>query len=693
MNNIALTFLIFQFSILISYSQVTETATACDNFTWLDSVFTETGIHENYTHNMIFETNNMLQYVEGFMGYSVSLSDNGEIIAIGAPNSSSAKGKVVILKQNENDTWDLEEIIYGIDTYDHCGYSVSLSGAGDILAIGCPGYLFGVNSDLGVTGNGLVRVYQKTNNQWIQIGDDINPSDEGDLFASSISLSSNGDVIAIGAPSNSGKIFTYSWDNNTSNWLQIGQIITGEANDFLGRSVSLSPDGNILAASFNGQDIVKVFELFNDNWLQLGNDLPIVSTGTNWYYAMSQLSLSFSGDTICVGSPHYYNPDAWDGMFYGKVDVYEFDQEFNDWSQIGNSMIGLGTYSQFGTSVSLSHNGSRIAVGASSPPSNYGRASVYNLNDNYWQRITGDFNSNENILYSLSVDISKNGDIVAFGAPKFNSTGQTQIFSIDEHTLDLTINNSTTFYKDTIVCNTDTFNWNNGSYFASDTLYFSSTDVFGCDSNIVLNLSLNEPVYSLQNITECQEFEWNGEIYDSSGVYIFNTYSNMGCDSIAKLNLTISDPQLTIIESWGDLYLYENVSFSTWNTGENGISITPEENGLYWCVATIDGCIADTAFYQVDWFTTSNLENHSNTTFKIFPNPSEGKFNVSFDMERKQDVYLSVSNSLGEIVFSKKLNNNKQDYLTIDLEDNCSGIYILNIRTTNINLNKKIVIN
>ena len=68
----------------------------------------------------------------------------------------------------------------------------------------------------------------------------------------SVSLSSDGNTVAIGAPNNDGVNGTYSghvrfFDWNGSSWLQRGQDIDGEAAyDYSGHSVSLSNDGTLL---------------------------------------------------------------------------------------------------------------------------------------------------------------------------------------------------------------------------------------------------------------------------------------------------------------------------------------------------------------------------------------------------------------------------------------------------------------
>ena len=70
----------------------------------------------------------------------------------------------------------------------------------------------------------------------------------GDQSGSAISFSSDGNTLAIGtrADGAEGADTYFNWDGN--NWIQLGQDIDGdETNDHFGISVSLSSDGNIVA--------------------------------------------------------------------------------------------------------------------------------------------------------------------------------------------------------------------------------------------------------------------------------------------------------------------------------------------------------------------------------------------------------------------------------------------------------------
>ena len=104
---------------------------------------------------------------------------------------------------------------------DFSGYSVSLSSDGTIVAIGAYG---------GGGGGGCGRVYQYNGSSWVQLGADIDGEAAGDLSGWSVSLSSDGTIIAIGAYGHDGfKGHVRVYQYNGSSWAQLGADIDGEA--------------------------------------------------------------------------------------------------------------------------------------------------------------------------------------------------------------------------------------------------------------------------------------------------------------------------------------------------------------------------------------------------------------------------------------------------------------------------------
>ncbi len=244
-----------------------------------------------------------------FSGWSLSLSDDGNIVAIGAPGTSSAGvstyGGHVRIYENISGEWT--QIGSGIDgetTNDNFGISVSLSNDGNIIAIGAR-----FKDDNG-TDSGQVSIYQNINGIWTQIGTDINGEAVEDNSGFSVSLSGSGNIVAIGAPfndgvngSNSGHVRVYS--NSGSGWIQVGQDIDGETvGDNSGYSVSLSDDGNIVAigAPFNKSNAtgqVRIYKNISGVWTKIGFDID----GNAAYDLLGySVGLSSNGNIVAIGA-------------------------------------------------------------------------------------------------------------------------------------------------------------------------------------------------------------------------------------------------------------------------------------------------------------------------------------------------------------------------------------------------------
>ena len=130
---------------------------------------------------------------------------------------------------------------------------MELSDDGSVIAIG------GDSNDANGSDSGHVRIYKNIDNTWTQIGDDIDGEAANDYSGGRVSLSGDGNVVAIGAANNdgngtdSGHVRIYKNSNDT--WVQVGSSVTGEAsNDSLGDAISLSADGTVVAIGSPGND-------------------------------------------------------------------------------------------------------------------------------------------------------------------------------------------------------------------------------------------------------------------------------------------------------------------------------------------------------------------------------------------------------------------------------------------------------
>lgn len=290
-------------------------------------------------------------------GRSVSLSEDGSRVAIGAPysdNSSGLDSGYVRVYQLNGDSWQqMGANIIGEGVEDYFGQSVSLSADGSRVAIGTPS-------------DGRVRIFAWNNFGWYQLGANIDGDAIGDQSGLSVSLSADGSRIAIGAPRNgdagtdSGHVRVYQLNGNT--WEQVGADIDGEfENDWFGTSVSLSADGSRVAsgapdrtvngASFAGH--ARVLDLIEGSWVQLG---PTFEGEAEFGLLGRSVSLSADGSHVALTSAGDNNA--------GQVRVYKWSG--TAWEQVGSDINGEAGGEFLGEYVSLSVDGSRVAIAGAS---------------------------------------------------------------------------------------------------------------------------------------------------------------------------------------------------------------------------------------------------------------------------------------------------------------------------------------
>lgn len=75
----------------------------------------------------------------------------------------------------------------------------------------------------------------------------------------------------------------------------------------------------------------------------------------------------------------------------------------------------------------------------------------------------------------------------------------------------------------------------------------------------------------------------------------------------------------------------------------------------------------------------TNIKSYSNPNVKIYPNPTIRSINIELNDLTKKDLSYNLSNLLGEVVLSGKLENN----ISINTNDLTSGMYLLTIRNKN----------
>lgn len=160
--------------------------------------------------------------------------------------------------------------------------------------------------------------------------------------------------------------------------------------------------------------------------------------------------------------------------------------------------------------------------------------------------------------------------------------------------LHLTVNNSVVVTIDTTVCGY--ISWNNIVYEDSDVITHHFTAANGCDSTEIVNLTVNQTGFGTEFATACDSYTWHDMTFTSSVSYhdILEGAAANGCDSVVVLMLTINNGSYASeVATACDSY--------TWN----GTDYTTSGDYVYTYTAA-NGCAsADTLHLTVNASTTS----------------------------------------------------------------------------------------
>ncbi len=432
---------------------------------------------------------------EDRFGSSVALSADGTTLAIAAEledsndrgvggdqsnNDAVNSGAVYIFVRGE-DGWTQEEYIKASNTNadDHFGSSVALSADGKTLAIGArreasnARKVGGAQSSNHAAGSGAVYIFVRGEDGWTQ-EEYIKASnaDVFDWFGSLVSLSGDGNTLAVGAWAESNNTrgvggreennhatrsgAVYIFVRGEDGWTQEEYIKASntDAFDRFGVSVALSASGKILAVGADGEGsrargiggnqgnndmprsgAVYIFVREDNDWTQEAY-LKASNTDTGDSFGAS-VTLSADGNTLAVGASREGSSARGVGGSQNNNDaidsgaVYTFVREANGWTQEAYlKASNTGAEDRFGISVALDDDGNTLAVGAWGEGSSArgvggntnnnnsvfsGAVYVFARQDNSWTQGTylKASNTNAGDLFGSSVSLSADGNTLA----------------------------------------------------------------------------------------------------------------------------------------------------------------------------------------------------------------------------------------------------------------------------------------
>jgi len=331
--------------------------------------------------NQIGQTINNVDNVTRF-GYSLSLNNNGTILAI----SSARDGSVYIFKYDGSSWNQLGSTIKGDDRKRLFGLRVVLNSNGDSIAISDPFF-----KPLNYTNDvGAIYVFDWDGSTWNQRGQTLFGL-EGTIIAGlNFGFSCDGKIVSVNSgyninssdldiPLYTGYVQFYYYNETTSTWEQIGDTLKGK-----------------YERGFFGYDV--------------------------------KIAGSEGSYVIAIGAPAGWNPENPSGVpdDLGRVEIGTITKNDSGYELIlipEMTITAPESFSDFGANIYLSENGTTIAISAAGidkdpeadPNSNEGKVYIYELNGNtglYEQKGRALFDDSYKYKTRLSA-FSKNGKNVS----------------------------------------------------------------------------------------------------------------------------------------------------------------------------------------------------------------------------------------------------------------------------------------
>ncbi len=212
------------------------------------------------------------------------------------------------------------------------------------------------------------------------------------------------------------------------------------------------------------------------------------------------------------------------------------------------------------------------------------------------------------------------------------------------------------------------YEWNGLTFTEAGTQTLTLQTVNGCDSIIVMTLTVN--MVDATEFTEaaCEQYEWNGVNYTESGDYTQTFTNAAGCDSTVTLHLTINHNETS------EFTIETNEGCYTWNGTEYC------QSGDYTqTFETVAGC---DSIVTLHLSVGVGIENHEVLIVKIAPNPASNTCRIiGLDTD---PVSVDLYDMNGKLV--RRVNDTEFDVSTLP-----TGIYMVRVYTGEQIVNLKLV--
>jgi hypothetical protein len=313
-------------------------------------------------------------------------------------------------------------------------------------------------------------------------------------------------------------------------------------------------------------------------------------------------------------------------------------------------------------------------------------------------------------ILTLDLQINSNDsvieNVISCGSYFWNTTGNTYITSGNYQvllsnsygcdslvTLNLIISSASTDTAAMVACNSYQWSQNGNTYTTSGFYVDSLTSSLGCDSIIVLDLTINNSSSNTLTETSCGVYTApDGSLYTTSGQYMATIPNSAGCDSVITINLIVTSIDTTVMESGFELsavalgYSYQWLDC---NNGMNPITgatnsvFIPSQSGSYAVNITDGVCLEQSNCHVV---TGVGIDELDQTELSFFPNPVLEELTIQVGKGRITGI--RITDNSGSLVYRIKINSKIN---IVDFSDFAKGVYFVQVETESGVFTEKII--
>ncbi len=191
---------------------------------------------------------------------------------------------------------------------------------------------------------------------------------------------------------------------------------------------------------------------------------------------------------------------------------------------------------------------------------------------------------------------------------------------------------------------------------------------------------------SIESANGCQNYTWslNNTTYSTSGVYSHTLSNTEGCDSIVLLDLTIN-PNTSVTQNGSTISAvlsgasYQWINCNAGNSpvpGANNQSFIPAVNGSYAVIVTQNGCSDTSSCTTIDILNLD--EKTKGTNWVVYPNPAQESVFMLSD-QSVENTFIEVFDVNGAQIPVTIQRNDSTKTIAINIAHLPEGIYFVNL--------------